>query len=127
MTPVLFHEDEDAALHLYTLQAFQAQAARTLTGKLNKPMQIYAAAFGAISETGEIGSELKKAMEQERDVNWDVIREEIGDTLWYLAALCSIMGWQLSEVAYENICKLQTRYPTGFSPAASIARVDKHA
>ena len=36
--------------------------------------------------------------------------KEIGDVLWYCATLANDLGFNLSEVASENINKLESRY-----------------
>lgn len=34
-----------------------------------------------------------------------LIRKEAGDVLWQLAGICHIMGWNLDDVAQENLQK----------------------
>ena len=43
----------------------------------------------------------------------DGIRKELGDTLWYIAAIADSLGMRLSEVAYQNISKCKKRVETG--------------
>ena len=43
------------------------------------------------------------------------IKENLGDTLWYIAMICNFYGWDLQEVLKENIEKLAKRYPDGFT------------
>ena len=43
------------------------------------------------------------------------IRENIGDTLWYIAAICKFHGWNIGDIMKENIQKLNLRYPKGFN------------
>ena len=50
--------------------------------------------------------------------------KELGDVLWYLAMSAQRQGFTLSQVATANVQKLAKRYPSGFSPEASIARAD---
>ena len=38
---------------------------------------------------------------------------EAGDVLWQLAGLCSVMGWDLNEVARMNLDKLASRQQRG--------------
>lgn len=52
------------------------------------------------------------------------LRLEIGDCLWFLAELCDVYGWRLSEIAGDNIRKLRVRYKDKFTEAESRARVD---
>ena len=39
----------------------------------------------------------------------DQMKKEAGDILWQLSGLCTVMGWQLDEVAMENLEKLASR------------------
>lgn len=43
----------------------------------------------------------------------DGIRKELGDTLWYIAAIADSLGMKLSEVAYQNLAKCKKRIDTG--------------
>lgn len=43
----------------------------------------------------------------------DGIRKELGDTLWYIAAIADSLGMKLSEVAYQNLAKCKRRIDTG--------------
>lgn len=43
----------------------------------------------------------------------DAIRKELGDTLWYIAAIADSLGMKLSEVAYQNLSKCKKRVETG--------------
>ena len=40
----------------------------------------------------------------------DGIRKELGDTLWYIAAIADSLGMKLSEVAYQNLSKCKKRW-----------------
>ena len=41
------------------------------------------------------------------------LRAELGDILWFVAGIAEVMGWNLSEVAQENIAKLASRKERG--------------
>lgn len=41
------------------------------------------------------------------------LRAELGDILWFVAGIAEVMGWDLSEVAQENIAKLSSRKERG--------------
>ena len=43
------------------------------------------------------------------------MRENLGDTLWYMAMICNFMGWELEEILEENYEKLKARFPDGFN------------
>lgn len=68
-------------------------------------------------EAGEVAELIGKALRDdggvismERSAN---LEKEVGDVLWYVAELCTIMGWSLSELASKNLEKLSKRQSEG--------------
>lgn len=41
------------------------------------------------------------------------LEKEAGDILWQLAGLCKVMGWNLEDVAQQNLAKLASRKQRG--------------
>lgn len=41
------------------------------------------------------------------------LKKEAGDILWQLSGLCSVMGWELEDVAQTNLDKLAARKKAG--------------
>lgn len=80
--------------------------------------------LGLVGEAGEVADLLKKGIFHQHGINLPKVAKELGDVLWYVAALCTRLGLTLDEVMSLNIAKLKERYPDGYSPAASVARVD---
>lgn len=39
----------------------------------------------------------------------DDLQKEAGDILWQLSGLCAVLGWNLEDVAQENLAKLADR------------------
>ena len=113
-----------------TFDEYQAAAARTggsdlLPGNRDKAMNC--AALGLCGEAGEVADLVKKIQHHRHPLDGatlDKLRKELGDVLWYVAHMCSGMGWQLGDIAGENIGKLRARYPDGFSTADSLTRRD---
>jgi len=108
---------------------YQTQAARTLIDSPDAeytPHEIMLVwnALGLAGEAGEVADTIKKAVFHRHALDADKLVKELGDVLWYLAALASKLGVGLDEVAERNIAKLRERYPEGYSSAASVARVD---
>jgi len=70
-------------------------------------------ALGLCSEAGEVADKIKKAMRDNHGIVSDVtkmgLRKELGDCLWYLAAIAGDFGWQLEDLAVENLLKLEDR------------------
>lgn len=70
--------------------------------------------LGIAGEAGDVASCIKKTFAHDNDQRVG-IRENIGDTLWYIAMICNYFGWSLDEILDENLEKLQNRYPQGFN------------
>ena len=70
--------------------------------------------LGISGEAGDVASCIKKTFAHGNDQKTG-IRENIGDTFWYMAAICNFFGWDLEEIIGENIEKLKKRYPKKFT------------
>ena len=70
--------------------------------------------LGLTGEAGEAADKIKKMLRDKDGVVSDEDRasiiKELGDILWYLAAISRYLGVPLSEVASRNIEKLESRY-----------------
>ena len=79
----------------------------------NKGDNITYPALGLGGESGEVLEKIKKIIRDESfEISEDKKQElskEIGDVLWYIAALSSELGLELNDVAEKNINKLQSR------------------
>ena len=80
---------------------------------------------GLASEIGEIADAIKRYKRYGQALDADNIREEIGDTLYYLAMGCDSVGISLEQCAIDNIEKLRKRYPDKFTEDHAAARADK--
>lgn len=73
--------------------------------------------LGLVGEAGEVAEKVKKLFRNDGGVLTDIHREEIkkelGDVLWYMAALSHELGFTLDEVAEANIKKLRSRMERG--------------
>jgi len=70
--------------------------------------------LGISGEAGDVASCIKKTFAHGNDQKTG-IRENIGDTFWYMAAICNFFGWDIEEIIGENMAKLKKRYPQGFT------------
>lgn len=75
--------------------------------------------LGLVNEAGEVAGKMKKIL---RDEGYDgrltveqedALMAEMGDVLWYLAALATDLGFSLSDIASDNITKLYSRKERG--------------
>ena len=78
---------------------------------------LYYPALGLGGEAGEVLNKIKKVMRDSQDVVSDECREtlrgELGDVLWYVAALATELGLNLDDVAQANVEKLLSRKERG--------------
>lgn len=107
-------------------EQYQAAAARTLSGNYDDPRNgLTLGGLGLAGESGEVIELLKKHLFHAQELDRDRLRKELGDVLWYLAAIATSADLDLDEVAEANIAKLRARFPDGFTPAASVAKADE--
>lgn len=111
---------------------YQRLAARTL---IDAPDAEYTAAeimlvwnaLGVAGEAGEVADLIKKAVFHRHPLNRDALIKELGDVLWYVAALCTKLDIGLDDVMVLNIEKLRARYPAGYSSERSRERYEELA
>lgn len=80
-------------------------------------------ALGIAGEAGEVADLIKKHIYHGHPLNREKVLEEVGDVMWYCAAMCTLLDATLSQVMSANIVKLTERYGDKFSSAKSINRV----
>ena len=92
------------------LNDYQKAASRTAIYKAEH--SILYPALGLAGEAGEVSNKVKKML---RDGNFDKqgIAAEIGDVLWYLAALSRDLNIELHDLAMQNLEKLYGRKARG--------------
>lgn len=81
----------------------------------------FAIVYPALKLSGEAGEVSEKVGKRLRDMDgdltdpeWqDALAKELGDVLWYIAALARDIGWTLEEVAEHNLSKLASRMQRG--------------
>ena len=101
--------------------AYQKLASRTMNTALHANELELHALHGLSGEVGEIHSIYQKAY-QGHAVDNEHLKKEIGDLLWFVAELCTVSGFDMSEIAQLNIDKLKARFPNGFETEKSLHR-----
>ena len=81
-------------------------------------------ALGLAGEAGEVANLAKKGVFHRHGLDKALLKTELGDVMWYVAALCTYLELDLAEVMQANIDKLELRYPNGFTFADSQKRAD---
>ncbi len=97
-----------------TPKEYQKLCRRTVKKFNNKEKEIFTFGLGIVGEAGDVGGCIKKTFSHGDDQK-DGIKENLGDTMWYIAMICDFFGWDLEDVMQENIQKLKKRHPQGFS------------
>ena len=78
----------------------------------DKEKEIMTWGLGISGEAGDVAGCIKKTYSHGNDQKQG-IRENLGDTLWYIAAICNFFGWDMEDVFSENVDKLKKRYSSG--------------
>ena len=95
---------------LTTLNDYQAAA---MGVRLPSADDLYAK-FGIVGELGELMSLLAKARRDGTKFDHDLnVKKELGDLLWFVAAIAADHGFTLQEIAQSNIFKLYARRDNG--------------
>lgn len=113
-----------------TLTEYQRQAMTTCMSSCNNFSYMM---LNLVGEVGELASKVAKAIRKGEattsnghmrhpstrsidDELEEAMKLEAGDVLWQLAGLCSVMGWDLEDVAkmnLDNLDKLDSRQQRG--------------
>ena len=101
---------------------FQRAVTRTMGDHLSREEALANWSMGLAGEAGEAVDLLKKHLFHGHDLDLAEAAKEIGDVLWYAAALCETLGLDLGDVMAFNVEKLRARYPEGFSQERSRER-----
>ena len=88
------------------------QAAAKKTAIYHEQHRVIYPALGLAGEAGEVAEKVKKWID-DGNVDPDAVKKELGDVLWYVAAVASDLGLTLDEVAAANVQKLESRAARG--------------
>lgn len=98
-----------------TLDDYQSKATATAVygvgNAINYPI------LGLVGEAGELANKYKKVLRDDNGVmtseKKEALQAELGDVLWYVAALARDLDISLDTVATQNIEKLKSRQARG--------------
>ncbi|NQV12120.1 nucleoside triphosphate pyrophosphohydrolase family protein [Candidatus Uhrbacteria bacterium] len=73
--------------------------------------------LGLVGETGEVADKIKKMIRDDGGMltaeRRELLKKELGDVMWYLAQLCTELGFDMDEIANQNLEKLFSRKERG--------------
>lgn len=109
------------------LKEYQKRAMSTCTESSNNFSYMM---LNLVGEVGEFASKVAKEVRKGRmaindsklqmtEGNYmkvefeEDLKKEVGDILWEISGLCSVMGWSLEDIAQMNLDKLASRKERG--------------
>lgn len=106
------------------ISEYQLACRRTMKPE-SKSEMLGHALEGLIGEVGEIADTIKRYKRYGKALDIENLREECGDTLYYLSMLMDSINSSLELAAVDNIDKLKRRYPDGYTDSHAALRLDK--
>lgn len=102
------------------LQDYATQALSTLQGDhgmADMDATLLSQVFGLVGESGEVAEKFKKLIRDKdgkiSEADKQEIVKELGDILWYVNSVSSLLGSSLEEVATKNLQKVLSRKERG--------------
>lgn len=98
---------------LFGFDDYQTLSGQTATYAVGDTQDVFYAALGLASEAGEVAGQVKRMIRDDgsrlTEDRREKILDELGDCLWYVAALAGDLGETLENVARRNVRKLHAR------------------
>ena len=96
----------------------------TRNKSISKTQEVINYSLGLAGECGEVVDIVKKIVFHGKNYEPVDLILELGDVLYYLCALCNVLGIDFSEVMLNNNAKLIQRYKNGYSVQQSLNRIE---
>ena len=87
------------------INQYQYDATKTRLPSANEDYSL----LGFVGEVGELYSLLAKSIRDGKDLDTEMVKKELGDCLWFIAAIATDFGFTLEDVAEVNLTKLAKR------------------
>ncbi len=97
------------------LKEYQKLCQKTAQKFKDKEKEILTWGLGIAGAAGDTAGCIKKTFSHKNDQKAG-IRENLGDTLWYVAMICNYFNWNLDEVLAEIAELIKKRQQAGTLP-----------
>jgi len=94
-------------------EEYQREANKTAVYPKNLDGAFFYPSIGLAGEVGELLNKIKKIARDNKEIDREDLKGEIGDILWYLAQLSTELGIDFEDVALHNLEKLKSRHERG--------------
>lgn len=108
------------------IKTFQEASKRTFNTNLTYNEKLCNCVAGMFGEGGEVADIIKKHLFQGHSFDRNHIAEEIGDLMFYIVNLATVLNMDMEDILDSNVDKLKKRFPDGFSTRKSIEREDRY-
>ncbi|MDO8488399.1 MAG: nucleoside triphosphate pyrophosphohydrolase family protein [bacterium] len=102
------------------------QAAKKTAIYPNQGKNLIYPTLGFVGEAGELADKVKKIFRDDKGRLSEEVKQgmlnEIGDVLWYMAALCTELKTSINSVAEKNLARLGSRQERGVIPGSGDDR-----
>ena len=88
------------------MNEYQTKAMGTLLESANNAPYML---LNLSSEVGELHSLFAKHQRDGGDLDWNLVKKELGDVLWQVAGCAHVFGYKLEDIAQQNLDKLAAR------------------
>jgi len=111
------------------IRDYSEQAISTLLGEhdiTDMSPTLISQVFGLMGESGEVAEKFKKLIRDKKGViseeDKQEILKELGDILWYINSVSTLLGSNLEEVAQKNLDKVLSRKARGVTTGSGDNR-----
>jgi len=121
-------EEEKPIVSKMTPEEYQRQAMKTESkAEFTRMERLLHASMGLSTEAGEILDAMKKHIYYDKTLDLINIKEELGDTLWYVAQAIDVLQDMEEDISWSgimetNIEKLRKRYGEKFDREKAVNR-----
>jgi NTP pyrophosphatase (non-canonical NTP hydrolase) len=103
------HDDQPSVD--FGMNAYQEATNATAIYPQDKALQYLST--GLAGEVGELCSKVAKHYRKDGELDYRGVASELGDILWFVAQMAEHLGYDLADIATDNLNKLRSRKERG--------------